>query len=141
MVRADDFHSSLCAVIYYLARCPRVQMKLQKDLDDQLGTEDELASTSEQVKRVPYLEIVINEALRVHSTSALGLPRVAPEGGLTLSGRHFLEGTVLSVPSYTIHRDRHIWGDDVEIFRPERWFERDQVTIRKTFNLFSFGPR
>lgn len=47
----------------------------------------------------------------------------------------------MSVPSYTIHRDKAIWGDDVEAYRPERWFERDQADIQKTFNPFSFGPR
>jgi len=50
-----------------------VQQKLQKELDDALGAEDLTASTFEQVKRLTYLEAVINEALRIHSTSAIGL--------------------------------------------------------------------
>lgn len=58
-----------------------------------------------------------------------------------VSGKFFPEGTVLSVPSYTIHRDPEIWGNDVEVFRPERWFEQDQAGIQKTFNPFSYGPR
>jgi len=48
---------------------------------------------------------------------------------------------VLSVPSYTIHRDKEVWGEDADVFRPERWFERDQTAMQKTFNAFSFGPR
>ena len=56
-------------------------------------------------------------------------------------GQHFVEGTVLSVPSYSIHRDVNVWGEDVEVYRPDRWFERDQNAIQKTFNPFSFGPR
>jgi benzoate 4-monooxygenase len=79
--------------------------------------------------------------LRIHSTSALGLPRVVPEGGLTVLGQFFPEGTVLSVPSYSIHRDTSVWGEDVEVYRPERWFERDGTAIQKTFNPFSIGPR
>ncbi len=116
-------------------------MKLQKELDEQLGTEDELVTTGQQSKRLPYLDACINEALRLHSTSALGLPRVVPEGGFSVLDQFFPEGTVLSVPSYSIHRDKGIWGDDVEVYRPERWFERDQADIQKTFNPFSFGPR
>jgi len=27
------------------------------------------------------------------------------------------------------------------VFRPERWFERDQAAMQKTFNPFSYGPR
>jgi benzoate 4-monooxygenase len=133
--------SSSCAITYYLASSPRVQAKLQKELDEHLGTEDETVSTSEQVKRLPYLEAVINESLRLHSTSSIGLPRLVPPGGLTVLGRHFPEGAVLSVPSYTIHRDPKIWGEDIDEFRPERWFELDQADIQKTFNPFSYGPR
>lgn len=141
---ADHLHinlSSSCAITYYLAANPPVQYKLQKELDDALGSEDEYVSTYEQVKRLPYLEAVINEALRVHSTSSIGLPRIAPEGGLTIQGIHFPQGTVLSVPSYTIHRDTKVWGEDADVFRPERWFERDNATLQKAFNPFSYGPR
>jgi len=60
---------------------------------------------------------------------------------MTVLGQYFNEGTVLSVPSYSIHRDKEVWGDDSEAYRPERWFERDQTLIQKTFNPFSTGPR
>ena len=71
----------------------------------------------------------------------VGLPREVPEGGLTVCGRFFPEGTVLSVPTYTIHRDKGVWGEDVEAFRPERWLERDRALLQKAFNPFSYGPR
>lgn len=58
----------------------------------------------------------------------MGLPRLVPEGGLT-------------VPSYTIPRDPEIWGDDVEAFRPKRRFEQDQAEVQETFDPFSYGPR
>jgi len=138
---SDTTSNSTCAIIYHLARNPHVQEKLHKELDEQLGTEDEIAATGDQVKRLPYLEACINEGLRIHSTSALGLPRVVPEGGLTILGQYFPPGTVISVPSYTIHRDPTVWGEDVEAYRPERWFERDQAAMQKTFNPFSVGPR
>ncbi|KAF9460031.1 cytochrome P450 monooxygenase [Collybia nuda] len=138
---SDTTSNSTCAIIYHLAHNPHVQARLHKELDEQLGTEDETIATIEQVKRLPYLDACINEALRIHSTSSLGLPRVVPEGGLTVLGQFFPEGTVLSVPSYSIHRDTTIWGEDVEAYRPERWFERDQAGIQKTFNPFSMGPR
>ena len=133
--------SSSCAITYYLALNHRVQSKLQQELDEVFGHEDDPIASPEIVKRLPYLDAVINEALRLHSTSSIGLPRLVPECGLYVSGKFFPEGTVLSVPSYTIHRDPEIWGNDVEAFRPERWFEQDQAGIRKTFNPFSYGPR
>lgn len=47
----------------------------------------------------------------------MGLPRLVPPGGLVILGRYYKEGSVLSVPSFTIHRDPEVWGDDVEEFR------------------------
>jgi len=138
---SDTTSNSSCAITYHLAHNPRAQQKLQKELDEALGTEDMTVSTFEQVKRLTYLEAVINESLRIHSTSAIGLPRLVPEGGLTILGKYFPPNTVLSVPSYTIHRDKGVWGDDADVFRPERWFEKDQTAIQKTFNPFSYGPR
>lgn len=133
--------SSSCAITYYLALYPEVQAKLQKELDEALSGADDDVAYYEQVKRLPYLDACINEALRIHSTSAIGLPRIAPEGGLTIESVHFPQGAILSVPTFTIHRDKEVWGDDVEVFRPERWFERDHAAIQRTFNPFSFGPR
>ena len=152
MISADDrppihcsrsrvWNSSSCAIVYYLARYPEVQHKLQRELDEALGMEDEMVSTYEQVKRLPYLQACIDEALRIHSTSGIGLPRLVPEGGLTVSGQFFPEGTVLSVPTYTIHRNTEVWGKDPDNFRPERWFEQDKNAMQKTFNPFSYGPR
>jgi len=138
---SDTTSNSTCAILYYLAGNRQVQDKLHKELDEHLGTEDETVSTESQVKRLPYLDACINEGLRLHSTSSLGLPRLVPEGGMSVMGHYFPSGTVLSVPSYSIHRDQRIWGDDIEAYRPERWFERDQADIQKTFNPFSFGPR
>ena len=133
--------SSSCAIAYYLAANPGVQHKLQGELDAALGAIDDPVVSYDQAKHLPYLEAVINEGLRIHSTSGLGLPREAPPGGLTVCGRYFPEGTILSVPTYTVHRNLDVWGLDADLFRPERWLERDKNELQKAFNPFSFGPR
>jgi benzoate 4-monooxygenase len=132
--------SSSCAITYFLAANPSVQRKLQAELDQFLGSADAVSSYDE-VKHLKYLDVVIKEGLRIHSTSALGLPRVVSSGGMEVEGHVYPEGTVLSVPTYTIHRDVDVWGKDAEDFRPERWFERDASEMAKTFNPFSYGPR
>ena len=88
---------------------------------------------------------MINETLRIHSTSSLGLPRLVPPGpGLSIDAAdatyHFPPGTAVSVPSYTIHHSTPIWGADATQFRPERW---DTITEEQkaAFIPFSYGPR
>lgn len=129
--------SSSCAITYYLAKHRRVQEKLQQELDEALAGEDDEVAPFEQVKHLPYLEAVVNEALRIHSTAGVGLPRVVPAGGLEVCGKFFPEGAVLSMPGYTLHRDKAIWGDDAEEFRPERWFGPDKAAMQRAFAPFS----
>lgn len=108
------------------------------------------ATQYEQVKSLPFLNACINEGLRLHSTSAMGLPRVIPPGTvLEVCGETFGPGCILSVPSFTIHRDKAVWGEDVDAFRPERWLEAGVDVqagvgtgqMSKAFNPFSYGPR
>ena len=133
------YSSTSCAITHYLCNNPAAQRKLQAELDEALG--DELVAPWAIIKSLPYLGAVINEGIRMFGPFSLGLPRDTPEGGLYVLGKYFPEGTVLSVPIYTIHLDPEIWGPDAEEFRPERWFELDQSRIPEIFYPFSHGPR
>ncbi|KAF9260594.1 cytochrome P450 [Marasmius fiardii PR-910] len=161
---SDTTSNSTCAIIYYLATHPSAQAKLQEELDENLPAEH--TATLEAVKNLPYLQAVINESLRLHSTSALGLPRITPEDGMVVplgfsSDSPQVElkpGSIVSVPSFTIHRSAEIWGEDYELFRPERWIEAEEEwkkiqakggddknskyrLFQQTFNPYSLGPR
>ncbi|KAK0204124.1 cytochrome P450 monooxygenase, partial [Desarmillaria ectypa] len=139
LITGSDMTSiSTCAIIYYLARAPGIQDKLHKELDEHLDSD---VATATRVKRLTYLQACINEGLRLHCTVGMGLPRVVPEGGMMVSGKYFPGGTVVSAPTYTIHRDPTVWGTDVKEYRPERWFECDSLAVSKAFTPFSVGPR
>lgn len=135
---SDTTSNTLCSLMFWVLRTPGVFAKLQAELDTVLDKNGEVASYG-KVKDLPYLLAVINETLRIHSTSSLGLPRVVPPQGATVCGEFFVGGTVLSVPAYTVHHSKAIWGDADE-FRPDRWFSlTDQQ--KKSFIPFSVGPR
>lgn len=89
------------------------------------------------------MDMVINEVLRLHSTSSMGLPRQIPPGpGAVIQGRHFPAGSVLSVPAYTIHHSKEIWGPDADEYNPERWTKENLTERQKNaFIPFSYGPR
>ncbi|KAI9749736.1 MAG: hypothetical protein M4579_006764 [Chaenotheca gracillima] len=138
---SDTTSNTSCALLFHCLNTEGVMEKLQKELDDALPGDE--VPQFEAVKDLPYLHKVINETLRIHSTSSLGLPRLVPPGpGITIHNTHFPAHTVLSVPSYTMHHSQLIWGTDADSFRPERWNE-DEVTEeqRGAFIPFSYGPR
>ncbi|KAF2730192.1 cytochrome P450 [Polyplosphaeria fusca] len=138
---SDTTSNTSCALLYHCLRTPHVLPKLREELDAALP-DAHTVPTYAQVRDLPYLDAVIKETMRIHSTSSLGLPRLIPPGspGITLCNTYFPPGTVLSVPAYTIHHSPSIWGEDVEEFRPERW-ESVSEEQKSAFIPFSVGPR
>lgn len=137
---SDTTSNTSCAILYWITKTPGVLEKLQLELDEAIPAGVDIP-TYEMVKDLPYLQNVINEALRIHSTSSLGLPRVvtAPDG-ITILGKHFPLNTVLSVPAYTVHHSKEIWGANADEFIPERW-EKLSERQKNAFIPFSYGPR
>jgi benzoate 4-monooxygenase len=137
---SDTTSNTSCALLYHCLKHPEVIKKLENELDEAIPDID-MVPTYASVKDLPYLDAVIKETMRIHSTSSLGLPRQIPPGpGITLCGHHFPQGTVLSVPAYTIHHSKQIWGPDADEFRPERW-EKITEEQKNAFIPFSYGPR
>jgi benzoate 4-monooxygenase len=123
---SDTTSNTSCALLYWVLRTPGVLTKLQAELDANIPSG---VPNYDSVKELPYMNNVIQETLRIHSTSSLGLPRlvpgVSPENpdpkGVEILGYNFPPGTTLSVPAYTIHHSKEIWGADADEFRPERY--------------------
>ncbi|CAI6100942.1 unnamed protein product [Clonostachys chloroleuca] len=138
---SDTTNNTFCAVMNHLAANPHAMSRLQEEVDAALPA-DVIVPTHDMVKNLPYLNSVINETLRQHSTIGLGLPRDVPPDseGIHFRGHYFPAGTTLSVPIYTIHHSEEIWGQDALEYRPERW---DNATAQQknAFIPFSTGPR
>jgi len=137
---SDTTSNTACAILHHLGTTPRAMKKLQEELDREL-LDKEIVDESgvprmDDVNELPYLQAVLSESLRYHSTSSLGLPRILPPQGATICGRFFPGGSVLSVPAYTIHRDPEVWGKDAEEYNPDRWLPEG---ARKEFDK-SFVP-
>ncbi|KAI1260752.1 cytochrome P450 [Xylariaceae sp. FL1019] len=139
---SDTTSNTSCALLYHVARTPGVLQKVQSELDAAIPSNLTKVPDYEAIRNLPYLEAVIHETLRIHSTSGIGLPRQIPSDspGIYIHGHYFPPGTVLSVPTYSIHHSSKIWGPDVEEFRPERWYDATPRQ-KNAFIPFSHGPR
>lgn len=141
---SDTTAITLRAIFYYLLKDPPKMRKLTDELSsqDQDGrfSRDDVLVRWDEVRELPYLGAVINEALRCHPAVGLPLERIAPPQGIHVAGYHIPGGTIIGCSAWVLHRDEAIFGPSPADFRPERWIdatEEQQALMKKT--LFSFG--
>lgn len=77
---------------------------LRRELEDEVDTlSDEF--TEADVEKLPLLNAVIEETLRLYGAAPANLPRMVPEGGATLCGYYLPQGTTVHTQAYSFHRD------------------------------------
>ncbi|KAK4166884.1 putative cytochrome P450 E-class, group IV [Cladorrhinum sp. PSN259] len=134
-VASDTLASSLRLTSLLLLTHPRGYAGLQRELDSALPpTPSDCLLTAAQTKSVGYLQCVIKESLRLFPASAtLPFSKEVPEQGDTLCGYNIPGGTEVSTGSviYAMGREKKVWGEDADIFRPERWEEQDEEALSK----------
>jgi cytochrome P450 len=137
------------SVLYYVLKTPGVLQRLRDELDNS-GTEYPVPFKTAQ--RLPYLDAVIREAMRIHFIGSFLLERVVPAQGFELpSGQKLEPGTIVGMNPWTLHFDESIFGKDTESFIPDRWLPQEGESddlYQKRFAMmkhndfsFSYGPR
>lgn len=126
-------------MLFYLAKEPSVQGKLQTLIDKEMPGGYESWSY-EKVKSITYIDDIINEALRL-KPPVINIPtRETPPQGIQV-GKVYIPGNVnVMVPTILIQRDPRYWEDAKE-FIPERWGESraEMGTDEAPFFAFSLG--
>ncbi len=140
----DTTASLLGWIFYFLSRYPRVYNELRRIVLAEIGA-DASSIEFKKLRSCQYLQHCINEALRIPGI----VPTIEREcledtvlprgGGPDGTKPIFLpKGQRILISIYAMHQRTDIWGNDPEVFRPERWENR------KTgfeFIPFGGGPR
>ncbi|KAF9007014.1 cytochrome P450 [Cyathus striatus] len=141
---ADTSATIMSNVVYYLIANRVDYLRLQEEIDGASCTNvDGVPFEGDDLAKLPFLNAVINETLRLQPAVPTSLQRAPTKG----SGGHkivsiFLpEGNAVQVPPYTIHRDPRYFFPRPEQFWPERWLSEDGEVIvdRAAFIPFSAG--
>jgi cytochrome P450 len=96
--------------------------KLEK-LVEEIGStfsHPETEITASTTAKLPYLNAVIDETLRLCPPIPDALRRLVPSPGATIAGHPLPDGTTVSVSCYTLFRSSTHFSDP-EVFAPERF--------------------
>jgi cytochrome P450 family 110 len=103
--------------LYWIHKIPPVRKKLLAELQALDGLQDPSV-----IFRLPYLNAICSETLRIYPVGILTFPRVT-RSRLELSGTSLEPGTTVVGCIYLTHHREDIYPDADE-FRPERFLER-----------------
>ncbi|KAF9698121.1 hypothetical protein EKO04_003935 [Ascochyta lentis] len=142
---SDTTAISITAVIAFLTMHPDTLVKLRHELDEatKSGTLSDPVKFQE-AQKLPYLQAVILEALRIHPAVGAPMVRVVGPQGAQLAGQFFPPGTEVGINAWVTHRNKSIFGSDADVFRPERWLtdnKEERSVLDRNFLAFGSGPR
>lgn len=136
--------TALTGATFLLLRHPHQYQRAVHEVREAFHNESEMTS-SEIYARVPFIDSVLQEAMRLYPPVSITMPRKIPEGGEIIDGRFVAAGTTVGVNHLSCYRSSRNFGDATD-FRPERWLRSNgtgasAVDNFEAFRPFSFGPR
>ncbi|GBM54698.1 Cytochrome P450 3A21 [Araneus ventricosus] len=128
--------TALAYTTYLLAKHQDVQEDLYQEIKDLIERGQKLEYAT--VNKLPYLDKVLNESLRMYPPVHLFTNRYALED-VQYEDIHIPKGTLIQAPVYLMHHDPDFWSEP-EIFDPER-FSTKPNSEGITYLPFGVGPR
>ncbi|KIN09100.1 hypothetical protein OIDMADRAFT_37983 [Oidiodendron maius Zn] len=108
--------STLSFIYYHLCDNPDKLTRLQREVDEVLGDK---VITVDMLPKLVYLDACIKEAMRLNPP--VNLFTRNPIEDRILGGKYSIKKEIpVSCLLRHLHRDTKIWGEDAEVFRPER---------------------
>uniref|UniRef100_A0A0D9X9K6 Cytochrome P450 n=1 Tax=Leersia perrieri TaxID=77586 RepID=A0A0D9X9K6_9ORYZ len=125
-------------VMAELLRNPSIMAKVQAEIKDVLGGKKTIEEND--IEKLPYLQAVVKEAMRLHPVAPILLPHQAVEDGVEIGGYTVPKGSTVIFNVWAIMRDPTVWERPDE-FMPERFLDREKgVDFRgKDFEFIPFG--
>lgn len=128
---SDTVATPIRGTLLYLMTTRHAYDKMRAEIDDFDRGGPEPIKNSEALQ-LPYLQAVIYEGLRMSPAFSGYLGKRTPPGGETLPDGTFVPGGVdIGHSTLSMQRLPDVFGEDVDVFRPERWLETDADPTRK----------
>lgn len=129
MAGSDSTATAIRATLLFVLTNPRVHAKLIAEITANPPMDGAIISSAE-ARKLPYLQAVIKEGLRIFPPLGGLASKLSPEGGVivrTSKGEDlFIPGGVeVGESRVRLCSRMDVFGQDARVFRPERWLEAE----------------
>jgi cytochrome P450 len=141
---SDTTATAIRSTMLYLMTSHLAYRKLQEEIDRFIADGQISSPISDaEGRKLPYLQAVIKEGLRIYPPVTGLMFKTVPKGGDNFGGVFVPGGTDIGYCAWGVHHSKAIFGEDADMFRPERWLEADGEKLRimqSTVDLvFNYG--
>ncbi|KAI0965286.1 benzoate 4-monooxygenase cytochrome P450 [Xylaria arbuscula] len=133
----DTVATALTSIMYHLGQHPDIMEKLCKEIRETFETFDSINSHTVG-QRIPYLDAVANEAMRISPVLPGAMWRRA-DHPLVVCGYPVPAGSDMGAMRYCIFRNPEYFHDPAS-FKPQRWVEDSGDNLEACIP-FGIGPR
>jgi len=134
-----SIHTSATTIEWALSellRHPRVMKILQDEIQNEVGNKRMVKE--KDLKKFNYLDMVVDETLRLYPVGPLLIPRECRES-ITIDGYFITKKTRVIVNAWAIGRDSNVWSENADEFYPERFIDKKMNYQGHDFESIPFG--
>ncbi|KAL4933790.1 cytochrome P450 [Aspergillus undulatus] len=125
---------------YYIMINPKIRARLSEELGSVMAEYPAKKPSLAELERLPYLQAVIKEGLRLSYGTMHRRARVSPSQPLLFKEWVIPPGTPVGMSAYFQHRDEKTFPRPME-FLPERWLGEITPAMYRNYIPFSKGSR
>ena len=151
----DTTGHTLSWLIYELCRNPIYQQRLKTEIETFLINHPKDQFTYQDLDKLPFLTRCLMETLRLWPAVPNGTFReITTTTSIAAKNNRYHNlpiDTNVQLITWTKHRSKELWGEDAEIFNPDREFRDNEIWNNQVFSAtnpaserfqpFSYSPR
>ncbi|MQL82153.1 hypothetical protein Taro_014638 [Colocasia esculenta] len=146
----DSTGGTMSWFMYMLCKHPSEQEKVAKEIRQTVRAPENATFqdfseriTDEALGKLQYLHAALTETMRLYPAIAMD-PKVCFSDDTLPDGFAINKGETIMFQSYCMGRMAYLWGEDAEVFRPQRWLDENGMFCAESpfkFTAFQAGPR
>ncbi|KAL9006362.1 MAG: hypothetical protein Q9188_000898 [Gyalolechia gomerana] len=141
---ASAFSWAICMLCAHPDMQTRLRAEIRSNIPDPRSLDSSISAS--EIDRLPYLNAVCNEVLRVYPPLPITVRVAACDTSIV--GHHIPKGTAIFMSPWATNVNKELWGEDAETFNPDRWMDEKGngnnsggADTNYSFMTFLHGPR